>query len=75
LSDEAPRVHRAARRRSGRVAAAGRAQLQLPVIGILSSRSRATDALLIAVIRQGLNDAGFIEGLPQAFLEFMQGGP
>ena len=54
---------------------AARAQQQLPVIGILSSRSRATDALLIAVIRQGLNDAGFIEGLPQAFLEFMQGGP
>src|SRR5262249_3294586 len=41
---------------------AARAQQQLPVIGILSSRSRATDALLIAVIRQGLNDAGFIEG-------------
>jgi hypothetical protein len=40
---------------------AARAQ-QLPVIGILSSRSRATDALLIAVIRQGLNDTGFIEG-------------
>src|SRR5262249_31604623 len=39
-----------------------RAQQQLPVIGILSSRSRATDALLIAVIRQGLNDTGFIEG-------------
>ena len=31
---------------------AARAQQQLPVIGILSSRSRATDALLIAVIRQ-----------------------
>jgi len=41
---------------------AARAQQQLPVIGILSSRSRATDALLIAVIRQGLNDSGFIEG-------------
>src|SRR5262252_2381894 len=41
---------------------AARAQQQLPVIGILSSRSRATDALLIAVIRQGLNDTGFIEG-------------
>jgi putative tryptophan/tyrosine transport system substrate-binding protein len=27
---------------------AARAQQQLPVIGILSSRSRATDALLIA---------------------------
>src|SRR6266566_4415746 len=41
---------------------APRAQQQLPVIGNLSSRSRATDALLIAVIRQGLNDTGFIEG-------------
>jgi putative ABC transport system substrate-binding protein len=39
-----------------------RAQQQLPVIGILSSRSRATDAFLITVIRQGLNDTGFIEG-------------
>jgi putative ABC transport system substrate-binding protein len=38
------------------------AQEQLPVIGILSSRSRATDALLLAVIRQGLNDTGFVEG-------------
>jgi putative tryptophan/tyrosine transport system substrate-binding protein len=33
------------------------AQQQVPVIGILSSRSPATDALLLAVIRQG-----FIEG-------------
>jgi putative ABC transport system substrate-binding protein len=40
---------------------AARAQ-QFPVIGILSSRSRATDALLLAVIRQGLNDTGFVEG-------------
>src|SRR5262249_35192151 len=38
------------------------AQQQLPVIGILSSRSRATDAVLLAVIRQGLNDTGFVEG-------------
>jgi putative ABC transport system substrate-binding protein len=38
------------------------AQQQLPVIGILSTRSRATDALLLAVIRQGLNDTGFVEG-------------
>jgi ABC-type uncharacterized transport system substrate-binding protein len=37
-------------------------QQQTPVIGILSSRSRATDALLLAVIRQGLNDTGFVEG-------------
>src|SRR5215813_10886580 len=41
---------------------AARAQQQLPVIGILSSRSRATDALLIAVIRQGLADIGWAEG-------------
>ena len=34
----------------------------MPVIGILSSRSQATDALLLAVIRQGLNDTGFVEG-------------
>ena len=37
-------------------------QQQLPVIGFLSSRSQATDALLLAVIRQGLNDTGFVEG-------------
>jgi putative tryptophan/tyrosine transport system substrate-binding protein len=37
-------------------------QLSTPVIGILSSRSQATDALLLAVIRQGLNDTGFVEG-------------
>src|SRR5262245_8634753 len=41
---------------------AARAQQQLPIIGILSSRSRATDALLLAVIRQALNDTGFVEG-------------
>jgi putative tryptophan/tyrosine transport system substrate-binding protein len=42
--------------------AASAQQQQLPVIGILSSRSRATDALLLAVIRQGLTDTGFVEG-------------
>src|SRR5215471_5638767 len=36
-------------------------QAAMPVIGILSSRTRATDALLLAVIRQGLNDTGFVE--------------
>jgi putative ABC transport system substrate-binding protein len=41
---------------------AGAQQPAMPVIGILSSRSRATDALLLAVIRQGLNDTGFVEG-------------
>jgi putative ABC transport system substrate-binding protein len=33
-----------------------------PMIGLLSSRSAAIDALLIPVIRQGLNEAGFVEG-------------
>jgi ABC-type uncharacterized transport system substrate-binding protein len=47
---------------AGWPAAARAQQQQLPVIGILSSRSRATDALLLAVIRQGLNDTGFVEG-------------
>ena len=49
----------------GRAAAwplAARAEQQVAVIGILSSRSRATDALLIAVIREALNDTGFVEG-------------
>jgi putative ABC transport system substrate-binding protein len=34
----------------------------LPVIGLLSPRSPAVDASLISVIRQGLNDTGFVEG-------------
>jgi putative ABC transport system substrate-binding protein len=34
----------------------------MPVIGVLSPRSPAVDAPLIAVIRQGLNDTGFFEG-------------
>jgi putative ABC transport system substrate-binding protein len=33
-----------------------------PVIGLLSSRSPAIDTPLIAVIRQGLNETGLIEG-------------
>ena len=37
-------------------------QPTMPVIGVLSSRSRATDALLLAFLRQGLNDTGFVEG-------------
>ena len=42
---------------------AARAQQRaVPVIGVLSSRSPAVDAPLIAVIRQGLNEAGFVEG-------------
>jgi putative ABC transport system substrate-binding protein len=34
----------------------------VPVIGLLSPRSPAVDAPLIAVIRQGLSDVGFVEG-------------
>jgi putative ABC transport system substrate-binding protein len=42
---------------------AARAQQRaLPMIGLLSSRSPAVDAPLIALIRQGLNETGFVEG-------------
>jgi putative tryptophan/tyrosine transport system substrate-binding protein len=34
----------------------------MPVIGLLSSRSPAVDTSLVAVIRQGLNETGFVEG-------------
>jgi putative ABC transport system substrate-binding protein len=37
-------------------------QAEMPVIGVLSPRSPAVDAALISVIRQGLNDTGFVEG-------------
>jgi len=37
-------------------------QPAMPVIGLLSARSPAIDAPLISVIRQGLNDSGFVEG-------------
>ena len=37
-------------------------QRALPVIGLLSSRSPAVDASLIALFRQGLNKTGFVEG-------------
>jgi putative ABC transport system substrate-binding protein len=47
---------------------AARAQQRaFPVIGLLSSRSRAVDAPLIAVIRQGLNETGFVDGQNVAF--------
>ena len=41
---------------------AGRAQRAFPVVGLLSGRSPAVDTPLIAVIRQGLNETGFVEG-------------
>ena len=47
----------------GPFATQARAQQRgLPVIGLLSSRSAATDAHLIAIIRQALNERGFVEG-------------
>src|SRR5262249_28433296 len=36
-------------------------QPAMPVIGLLSGRSPAVDAPLIAIIRQGLNEMGFVE--------------
>src|SRR5262245_39351219 len=42
---------------------AARAQQRaLPMIGLLSSGSPAVDTSLIALIRQGLNEMGFVEG-------------
>jgi putative ABC transport system substrate-binding protein len=37
-------------------------QPAMPVIGLLSARSPAVDAPLIAVIWKGLNEVGFVEG-------------
>ena len=37
-------------------------QPAMPVIGLLSSRSPALDTPIIAVIRQGLNETGLVEG-------------
>ncbi len=37
-------------------------QAAMPVIGLLSPRSPAVDASLISVIREALNDTGFVEG-------------
>jgi len=37
-------------------------QRAFPVVGLLSARSPAVDTPLIAVIRQGLNETGFVEG-------------
>jgi putative ABC transport system substrate-binding protein len=41
---------------------AARAQQRLPVIGFLRSTSAASSAQLVAAFRQGLKEAGFIEG-------------
>src|SRR5262245_27648046 len=47
--------------------AARGAQLAMPVIGLLSTRSPAVDTPLIALIRQGLGESGFVEGQNTAF--------
>jgi putative tryptophan/tyrosine transport system substrate-binding protein len=39
-----------------------RAQQPMPVIGYFSARSPATDGPMLSAFRQGLNDAGFVEG-------------
>src|ERR1700676_1828493 len=42
-------------------------QPAIPVIGFLSGRSPETDAPLLAIFRQNLNEAGFVEGRNVAF--------
>jgi putative ABC transport system substrate-binding protein len=49
------------------IAAAAQQQRAFPVIGLLSSRSPAVDPPLIAIIRQGLSESGFVEGQNIAF--------
>ena len=41
---------------------AARAQQAVPVVGFLRSTSAANSAHLVSALRQGLNDAGFVEG-------------
>jgi putative ABC transport system substrate-binding protein len=41
---------------------AARAQQAMPVIGYFSARSPVTDGPMLSAFRQGLNDAGFVEG-------------
>ena len=57
------RVHRAARRRGGRVAARGAsAAAAMPVIGFLDSTSPGPYRGASAAFRQGLNETGYVEG-------------
>jgi putative ABC transport system substrate-binding protein len=45
-------------------------QRALPTIGLLSSRSPVVDTLPIALIRQGLNEAGLVEGQNVAAIDY-----
>jgi hypothetical protein len=38
-------------------------QPTMPVVGLLSTRSAATDAGILITLRQGLSESGFVEGL------------
>jgi hypothetical protein len=51
---------------------AARAQQRLPVIGFLRSTLAASSAQLVAAFRQGLKEAGFVEGQNVA-IEFRWG--
>ena len=52
----------AARRRGGCCRSPARAQQAMPVVGFLRSTSRAPFEHLAAALRQGLKEAGFVEG-------------
>jgi hypothetical protein len=64
LRSEPAQAHHAARRRGGRVAACGaRAQQPpMPVVGFLRNSSPDASTNLLAAVRRGLNEAGYIEG-------------
>ena len=66
---KAARVHHAAWRRGGGVAAGSRGQQGDPVVGFVSGRSLGSDGFLVEGFRRGLRENGFTEGQNLA-LEF-----
>src|SRR6516162_5614434 len=42
-------------------------QAAMPVIGLLTSRAPGDTPQLLAAVRQGLKETGFVEGPPRAF--------